>query len=66
MIFGLLVRYGRIRKEILVQRSGGALQVHGRGEIFESLFAEEFGRLTDALAAAPPRPEDPQDRRGAT
>jgi hypothetical protein len=66
MISGLLVRYGRIRKEILVQRSGGALQVHGRGEIFESLFAEEFGRLTDALAAAPPRPEDPQDRRGAT
>jgi hypothetical protein len=63
MIFGLLVRYGRIRKEILVQRSGGSLQVHGRGEIFESLFAEEFGRLTDALAAAPPSPED---RRGAT
>jgi hypothetical protein len=66
MILGLLVRYGRIRKEILVQRSGGALQVHGRGEIFESLFAEEFGLLIGALAGAPPRPEDSRDRRGAT
>jgi hypothetical protein len=66
MIFGLVVRYGRIRREILVQRSEGALQVHGRAEIFESLFAEELDRLSDALAGAPSRPEDSGDRRRAT
>jgi cytochrome c biogenesis protein ResB len=66
MILGLAVRYVRIRREILVQRAGGALQVFGRGEIFENLFAEEFGRLTEALASATPRPEPrPEDRRGA-
>jgi hypothetical protein len=67
MILGLTVRYVRIRKEILVERVGGALRVFGRGEIFESLFAEEFGHLTDALASAPPNPEPRrEDRRGVT
>jgi hypothetical protein len=50
MILGLGIRYVRIRKEILVERSGGSLDVFGRGEIFEDLFEEEFERLTDALA----------------
>jgi hypothetical protein len=67
MILGLAIRYVRIRKEILVQRAGGALRVFGHGEIFESLFAEEFAHLTDALARARPRPEPcPEDRRGVT
>jgi hypothetical protein len=62
MTLGLVLRYVRIRKEILVRLDGETLQVFGRGEIFESLFAEEFGRLVDALSSANPRPED---RRGA-
>jgi hypothetical protein len=67
MILGLAIRYVRIRKEILVERVGGALRVFGHGEIFESLFAEEFGHLTEALASASPRPEPrPEDRRGPT
>jgi hypothetical protein len=67
MILGLAIRYVRIRKEILVQRAGGALRVFGRAEIFESLFAEEFGHLTSALASATPRPESrPEDRRGVS
>jgi hypothetical protein len=67
MILGLAVRYVRIRKEILVERVGGALRVFGHGEIFESLFAEEFDHLTEALASASPRPEPrPEDRRGVT
>jgi hypothetical protein len=63
MIAGLLVRYARTRKEILVQRRTGVLQVYGHGEVFESLFAEEFDRLVDVLANAAPKP---QDRKEAT
>jgi hypothetical protein len=70
MILGLAVRYVRIRKEILVQFDGGELQVYGRGEIFESLFAEELDRLTEALANASDGTQDPTplsgDWRGAT
>ncbi|MDH5566365.1 MAG: cytochrome c biogenesis protein ResB [Myxococcales bacterium] len=58
MILGLLVRYGRLRKEILVQRVGESLRVFGHGETFESLFEEEFGRLGSALARAGARPAD--------
>ena len=74
MIAGLAVRYVRIRREVLVQCREGALQVFGRGEIFESLFAEEFGRLTEAVADASRRAQEPsaapadrsEDRGGAT
>ncbi|MBW2541019.1 MAG: cytochrome c biogenesis protein ResB [Deltaproteobacteria bacterium] len=60
MILGLAIRYFRIRKEVLVQRSEGSMEVFGRGEIFESLFAEEFDQLVDALASASLRSEDPR------
>jgi hypothetical protein len=60
MILGLAIRYFRIRKEILVQRVGGAMEVFGHGEAFESLFAEEFDQLVDTLASANPRSEDPR------
>jgi hypothetical protein len=60
MILGLAIRYFRIRKEILVQRVGGAMEVFGHGEVFESLFAEEFDQLVDTLASANPRSEDPR------
>jgi hypothetical protein len=60
MILGLAIRYFRIRKEILVQRVGGAMEVFGHGEIFESLFAEEFDEWVDTLASASPRSEDPR------
>jgi len=70
MIAGLAVRYVRIRREVLVQCREGALQVFGRGEIFESLFAEEFGRLTGALADASRHAQEPnalpEDRREPT
>jgi hypothetical protein len=59
MILGLAIRYVRIRKEILVQRVAGGLEVFGQGEIFESLFAEEFDQLTDALAGAVARADAP-------
>jgi hypothetical protein len=52
MILGLLVRYLRVRKEILVEGNAGVLQVYGSGESFESLFVEEFERLVDGLAGA--------------
>ena len=45
MIGGLLCRYGRIRKEIVVQVGDDSLRLYGRGEIFEHLFAEELDRL---------------------
>jgi len=60
MILGLSIRYFRIRKEILVQRAGGGLEVFGHGEIFESLFAEEFDEWVDTLASANPRSEGPR------
>ena len=60
MILGLAIRYFRIRKEILVQRVGGVTEVFGHGEIFESLFAEEFEQLADTLASASSRSEDPR------
>jgi hypothetical protein len=63
MILGLVIRYVRIRKEILVQIAGGVPRLFGRGEIFEDLFAEEFDRLGDELASANPAS---RDRGGAT
>jgi hypothetical protein len=56
VIAGLLVRYARIRKEVVVQVGEGSLELHGRGEIFEHLFAEEIDQLAGELAKAGPAP----------
>jgi hypothetical protein len=62
MILGLVVRYARLRKEIVVRVDGGALEVAGHAELLENLFAEELDRLAGDLAAAKPEAE----RGGAT
>jgi hypothetical protein len=49
MIVGLLLRYGRIRKEIVVRVRADSLELFGRGEIFEHLFAEDMDRLAQEL-----------------
>jgi hypothetical protein len=65
MILGLVVRYARLRKEIVVGIQGGALEVAGHSEILENLFAEELDRLVGELAAAAPQaPNAPQADRG--
>jgi cytochrome c biogenesis protein ResB len=56
MVLGLLLRYARIRKEILVRVEGGSLQLFGRSEILKNLFAEELDRLAAELAEAGPPP----------
>ena len=61
MILGLLIRYFRIRKEIVVQCGEGGLEVSGHAEIFESLFAEEFEQLVETLTNASARSEDPRE-----
>jgi hypothetical protein len=61
MILGLAIRYVRIRKEILVQRTEAGIEIFGHGEIFESLFAEEFDELVTALASASPRSDDSRE-----
>jgi len=62
MIFGLFLRYGRIRKEILVRVGDESLQLYGHGEIFEHLFAEDLDRLAEDLGhepgKAPPAPSE--------
>ena len=60
MILGLSIRYTRLRKEILVRRGEAGLEIFGHGEIFESLFEEEFTRLTDALSSLNSRPDGPR------
>jgi hypothetical protein len=61
MVLGILVRYARIRKEILVRIEDGSLQIFGRSEILEYLFAEELDRLVAELADMS---LSPQSRRG--
>ena len=56
MILGLLLRYARIRKEIVVELGERSLKLHGHGEIFEHLFAEELDGLAAELANAGPSP----------
>jgi hypothetical protein len=51
MIAGLFLRYGRLRKEILVQLGGPSMQIFGRSEILEHLFEEELERLADELGS---------------
>jgi hypothetical protein len=58
VIAGLLVRYARIRKEVVVQVGEDSLELHGRGEIFEHLFAEELDRMAADLANARAAPAD--------
>jgi hypothetical protein len=55
MILGLLIRYARIRKEIVVRFAQGSLQVFGRSEIFHDLFSEELTRLASEIAGASSR-----------
>jgi hypothetical protein len=59
MILGLSIRYTRLRKEILVRRGEAALEVFGHGEVFESLFEEEFTRLAQALTSLNSRGDGP-------
>jgi hypothetical protein len=54
VIAGLLVRYARIRKEVVVRVGEGWIEIHGRGEIFVHLFAEELDELAADLANARP------------
>jgi hypothetical protein len=61
MVLGILIRYARIRKEILMRVEEGSLQLFGRSEILKNLFAEELDRLAEELAEAG-RP--PRSRRG--
>jgi hypothetical protein len=56
MILGLLLRYARIRKEVVVELGERSLTLHGHGEIFEHLFAEELDGLAGELADAGPSP----------
>ncbi len=50
MILGLVLRYGRLRKEILVRAGGGSPRISGRCEILESLFEEDLERLADEMS----------------
>jgi hypothetical protein len=56
MVLGILLRYARIRKEILVRLGEGSLQLFGRSEILKNLFAEELDRLAAELSEAGPPP----------
>jgi len=53
-VLGLFIRYGRIRKEILVEVTTSGLRVHGRSELLESLFEEELDRLAGEMAGSLP------------
>jgi hypothetical protein len=64
MILGLLVRYGRTRKEIIVRIGGDALLLYGHGEIFENLFVEDLDRLAAGLVNASPMSRDASGGRG--
>jgi hypothetical protein len=57
MILGLFMRYVRTRKEIVVVLGERSAQLHGHGEIFEHLFAEELDRFARELAR--PEPASP-------
>jgi hypothetical protein len=58
MIAGLLLRYGRIRKEIMVRVHDDSLELFGHGEIFEHLFAEDLDQLVEELLKANSAPGD--------
>jgi len=62
VILGLLIRYARIRKEVVVEASGASILVSGRGELFEHLFGEELDRLVAELERAQPAPDDTMKR----
>jgi len=54
MILGIVIRYVRIRKEVLVRVDGKSLHLFGRSEILETLFAEELEWLAEELAKKKP------------
>jgi len=51
IIAGLFLRYGRIRKEVLLRSEGGLVHAFGRSEILESLFEEEMDSLAAAMSS---------------
>lgn len=59
MVLGLMLRYARMRKQILVDVGESSLRVYGQAELLESLFEEELDRLVGELAEPPP-----ENRRG--
>lgn len=61
MIVGLLIRYGRIRKEVVVRVGDDSLQFYGQGEIFEHLFAEDLDRLAGEISKTNPTSGDRGD-----
>jgi hypothetical protein len=61
MIVGLGLRYGRLRKEVVVRSGPEGLELFGRAELFPHLFGEEMDRLAADLATRPER----KDRRRA-
>lgn len=50
MILGLVIRYARLRKEVLIHVEEESSTLFGRSEILENLFAEELDRLAAELA----------------
>lgn len=58
MIFGLVFRYARIRKEIWVQISEKSVQIAGRSEILEALFQEELEAFAGHVERLNPRLSD--------
>lgn len=53
IILGLVLRYARTRKEILVEIRPDALCVHGHSEMLPSLFEEEMERILEAMTRRP-------------
>lgn len=57
---GLLVRYGRIRKEVLAKTTPSGLRVSGKSEMLDSLFREEMDSLIEEMVGSAPdlRPQE--------
>jgi len=62
MILGLVIRYARIRKEILVKILDRKLRIAGRSEILQGLFSEELEQLASEIVSLN---RSPGDRKGA-
>ncbi len=52
MTLGLLIRYGRTRKEILVRVGVGGIELCGRSEILPNLYEEEIDRIAAGFSAS--------------
>ena len=51
LILGVVVRYSRTRKEILINIKDESIEIYGRSEMLENLFAEELDNLVSELAS---------------